>query len=86
MKQYHQAVHKLITSHHSKHCRPSGMLIHGQNSYAPSGKQRTGRHEAQSHESVNKVKNPLYHAIKSQERVLCDVCYSGSHLFDWTEA
>jgi hypothetical protein len=32
------------------------MLIHPQNSYAPRGKQRTGRGEAQNHEPVNKVK------------------------------
>jgi hypothetical protein len=32
------------------------MLIHGQNSYGHSGKQRTGRQEAQSREPVNKLK------------------------------
>jgi hypothetical protein len=31
------------------------MLIHGQNSYAPHGKKRTGRREGQSREPVNKV-------------------------------
>jgi hypothetical protein len=35
------------------------MLILRQNSYAPRGKQRTGRREAQSREPVNKVKNKL---------------------------
>jgi hypothetical protein len=32
------------------------MLIYLQNSYAPRGKQRTGRRGAQSREQVNKVK------------------------------
>jgi hypothetical protein len=37
------------------------MLIHRQNSYAPRGKQLTGRREAQSREPVNRVKkNSLY--------------------------
>jgi hypothetical protein len=35
------------------------MLIHRQNLYAPRGKRRTGRREAQNHEPVNKVKNSL---------------------------
>jgi hypothetical protein len=43
-----QAVHKLITSLHSKCSLLSGMLMHLQNSYAPHGKQRTARREAQS--------------------------------------
>jgi hypothetical protein len=51
-----QAIHKLITSLHSKRYRPSGMLIHQQNSYAPQNKRRTGHHEVQSHELVNKDK------------------------------
>jgi hypothetical protein len=46
---------KLITSFHSKRYRPSGMVIHRQNSYAPRGKQRTGRLEEQSSEPVNRV-------------------------------
>jgi hypothetical protein len=46
-----QAAHKLITSFNSKRYRPSGMLIHRKNSYAPSGKRGTGRREP-----VNKVK------------------------------
>jgi hypothetical protein len=49
--EYRQAVHKLITSLHSKRYRPSGMLIHRQNLYAPRSKWRTGRREP-----VNKVK------------------------------
>jgi hypothetical protein len=32
------------------------MLIHRKNSYAPRGKQRTGRREGQRREPVNKVK------------------------------
>jgi hypothetical protein len=32
------------------------MLIHWQNLYAPSSKQRTGCHEEQKREPVNKVK------------------------------
>jgi hypothetical protein len=37
------------------------MLIHLQNSYAPHGKQHTGRREVHSHEPVNSVKkNSLY--------------------------
>jgi hypothetical protein len=51
--QCRQAVHKLITSLHSKRYRPSGMPIHRQNSYAPTGKHRTGHCEAQSREPVN---------------------------------
>jgi hypothetical protein len=39
----------------SKRYRPSSMLIHRQNSYAPDGKQRTGRREGQNREPVNKV-------------------------------
>jgi hypothetical protein len=35
------------------------MLIHRQNSYAPRGKQRTGRREAQSREPANEVKKEL---------------------------
>jgi hypothetical protein len=35
---YRQAVHKLITSLHSKRYRTSGTLIHRQNSHAPRGK------------------------------------------------
>jgi hypothetical protein len=54
-----QAIRKLITSLHSKRYRPSKMLIHRQNSYAPSGKQRTGRREAQSREPANKLKKTL---------------------------
>jgi hypothetical protein len=49
-----QAVQKLITFLHSKRYRPSGMLIHRQNSYAPRRKGRTGRLEP-----VNKVKKTL---------------------------
>jgi hypothetical protein len=49
--QRRQAVHKLITSIHSKRYRPSGMLINRQNSYAPRGKRRTGRREP-----LNKVR------------------------------
>jgi hypothetical protein len=55
----HNAVKRsteLITSLHSKSYRPSGILIHRQNSYALRSRRRTGRHEAQSRESVNKVK------------------------------
>jgi hypothetical protein len=40
------------------------MLIHRQNSYAPCGKQRTGRREAQSREPVNKVKELSVHVGK----------------------
>jgi hypothetical protein len=54
--QCRQAVHKLITSLHSKRYRPSGMLIHRQNLYVPRSKRRTRRREAQSREPVNKVK------------------------------
>jgi hypothetical protein len=50
------AVHKLITSLHSKRYRPTSMLTHWQNSYAPSSKQSTGHREAQSREPVNKLK------------------------------
>jgi hypothetical protein len=53
--QYHQAVHKLITSLHCKRYRPSGMLIHRQNSYAPCSWRYTGRREAQSRERINKI-------------------------------
>jgi hypothetical protein len=35
------------------------MLIHWQNSYAPRGKQRSGRREARSGKLVNKVKKDL---------------------------
>jgi hypothetical protein len=48
---------QVIYFFHSKRYRPSGMLIHRQNSCAPRGKQRTRRREAQSREPVNKVKN-----------------------------
>jgi hypothetical protein len=44
------------------------MLIRRQNSYAPRGKQRTGRREAQSGEPVNKVKKNsllLLHSLLS---------------------
>jgi hypothetical protein len=41
------AVRKLITSIHSESYRPSGMLIHQENSYAPSGKRRPGHRGAQ---------------------------------------
>jgi hypothetical protein len=54
-----KAAHKLITSIHSKSYRPLGMLIDRQNSYAPRSKRRIGRREAQSCESVNKVKKTL---------------------------
>jgi hypothetical protein len=50
------AVHKLIISLHSVRYRPSGMVIHRPNSYAPRGKHGTGRREAQSREPVNKFK------------------------------
>jgi hypothetical protein len=47
----------LITFLHSKHYRPSGMLIHWQNSYERSSSKRlTGRREAQNPEVVNRVK------------------------------
>jgi hypothetical protein len=52
--QRHQAVHKLITSLHSKRYLPSGILIHRQNSHAPRGKQHTGHREV-----VNKVEKTL---------------------------
>jgi hypothetical protein len=45
-------VNYLITSLHSKHYR----LIHRQNSYAPGGKQRTARREAQSRKLVKLLK------------------------------
>jgi hypothetical protein len=51
-----QAVHKLITSLQSIRYLPPGMVIHRQNSYSPRGKQSTGGCEAQSRETVNKVK------------------------------
>jgi hypothetical protein len=38
-----QAAHKLITSLHSKRYRPSGMLIHKQNSYATGSKRGAGQ-------------------------------------------
>jgi hypothetical protein len=57
--QCRQAVNKLNTSFHSKRYRSSGILIHWQNSYAPCGKERTGRSEAQSRELVNKFKKSL---------------------------
>jgi hypothetical protein len=53
---YRQADHKLVTSLHPISYRPSGMLIHRQNSYAPLGRRCTGRREVQSRELVNKVK------------------------------
>jgi hypothetical protein len=58
VKQYCQALHKLITSLHSKRYQPSGMPIHLQNSHAPHDKWRTGRCEKQSRE-LKKVKKKL---------------------------
>jgi hypothetical protein len=48
---------KLITSLHSKHYWPSGILIHWQNSYAPCRRQYIGHHEAQCRKPANKGKN-----------------------------
>jgi hypothetical protein len=62
--QYHQGVHKLITSLCSKLYWPSGMLIHWQNFYAPCGKERTVRREVQSRGPVNKVKNLCIVSVK----------------------
>jgi hypothetical protein len=47
---------KLIIYLNSKRYRPSGMLIHRQNSYAYRSRRCTGRREAQSREPVNRVK------------------------------
>jgi hypothetical protein len=58
--QCRQAVHKLITSFHSKRYLPWGMLIHRQNSYTPCDKQRTGLREGLSREPANKFKNAMY--------------------------
>jgi hypothetical protein len=59
--QCRQGIHKLITSVHSKSYRPSGMLIHRQNSHAPLSQQHTDRREMQNrgtgHESK---KSSLY--------------------------
>jgi hypothetical protein len=51
---------KLITSFNSKYYRPSGILIHQQNSYPPRRRRRAGRREAQSREPVDRGKNLLY--------------------------
>jgi hypothetical protein len=40
---YRQAVHMLITSLHSLRYRPTGMMIHRQNSYAPRSQRCTGQ-------------------------------------------
>jgi hypothetical protein len=55
---YRQAVHKLITSLHSKCYWLSGMLIHQQNSYAPHSEWHTGCRGAQSHVPGPHTKNP----------------------------
>jgi hypothetical protein len=47
---------KLITSLNSKHCRPSGIPIRRQNSYAPRSRRCTGHREVQSREPVNESK------------------------------
>jgi hypothetical protein len=52
-------LYKLITSLHSKRYR----LIHRQNSFAPGGKQRIARREAQSRKLVKLLKNTLYTAF-----------------------
>jgi hypothetical protein len=53
------------------------MLIHRQNSYAPRGKQRTVRREAQSREPVNKVKElPVLTPIPSLLLLFKLVLYS----------
>jgi hypothetical protein len=44
------------SSLHSKCYRPSGILIHRQNSYPARGRRRNGRREAQRREAANKVK------------------------------
>jgi hypothetical protein len=60
--EYRQAVHKLITSLYSKRYRPSGMLIHRQNLFAP---RSNG-----CREEVNKVNNTLSIFVRS---ILLDI-------------
>jgi hypothetical protein len=49
---------KVRSCFHSERCRPSGMLIHRQNSYALRSKRRTGRRGAQSRGTGQQSKNP----------------------------
>jgi hypothetical protein len=49
---------QLLTSLYSKRYRPSGILIHRQNSYAPRSKRHTGRRETQSRGNGQQSKNP----------------------------
>jgi hypothetical protein len=44
----------------SKRYRPSSILIHRQNLYAPRSRRCNGRHEVQSRKAVNRVKKNLY--------------------------
>jgi hypothetical protein len=69
-----QAVHKLIASLHSKRYRPSDLLIHRQNSYAPRSRRRSSRREAQYRESVKKVIKKIY----VQPPVKCNI-----YVFTW---
>jgi hypothetical protein len=48
---------ELIASLNSKYYRPSGMLIHRQNSYSTRSRRCIGYREAQSREPVNNRKN-----------------------------
>jgi hypothetical protein len=48
---------KIITPLNSKCYRPSGILIHRQNSYTPSSRRCIGRRGVQRREQVNKIKN-----------------------------
>jgi hypothetical protein len=53
---------KFITSINCKSYRPSGMLIHRQNSYAPRSRLCAGPRESQNREPVNKGKNLLVYS------------------------
>jgi hypothetical protein len=55
------------------------MLIHWQNSYAPRGKQRTGRREAQSREPVNKVKKLSVETIHTCREICSEMNVEPSH-------
>jgi hypothetical protein len=48
----------LITSLHSERYRPSGTLIHWQNSYMPRSRRCTGRREAHRRKPINKCEKP----------------------------
>jgi hypothetical protein len=60
---------KLITSLHSERYRPSGVLVHRQNLYAPRSRWCTGRREAQRREPVNKIRTSLYMANRKLQLI-----------------